>query len=266
MAGAGRRLRVAREAAGLSLQQVSERLRMPVHVIRALEEEAFDKLGAPVYIRGQLRSYARMLGIADEALVESAHVAPVRTPKLVPRTYTPRARVFGEQLAKRAVYVVLTAVFVVPVWMAIDSQRNLASDRGTALDMPLPSGGSAQAGNEATSSSAVLKASIAPAPAAVPARSQAPALSLKAQGDSWIQVIDRDGNTLESVLLASGERRDYTPGQVGRMVVGNASEVVVEHRGQVVDTTQWRRSNVARFTVSSDGSPTQVGTGSSQVD
>jgi cytoskeleton protein RodZ len=54
--GCGARLRKAREAAGLTEADVAARLKMPLSVVKSLEDENWDRLGAPVFVRGQLRS------------------------------------------------------------------------------------------------------------------------------------------------------------------------------------------------------------------
>src|SRR5690606_32049184 len=86
---AGAELRVAREAAGLTQADVAERLKMPLRVVRSLEDEDWSRLGAPVFVRGQLRSYARLLGIDAEPVIEASEVGPVAPPQLTPRTFTP---------------------------------------------------------------------------------------------------------------------------------------------------------------------------------
>lgn len=250
MNGCGQRLREAREAAGLSVADVASKLKMPARVVQSLEQEDWERLGAPVFVRGQLRSYARLLGLAIDPMIEAAGMQPVQPVELTPRTYTPRMRVLGEQLARRAVYIVLTALLVVPVWVSMQSQGRLIDEQAVSLDAPLDQ----NATPVAAAPAAPLKASMAP----VPVRSAAPALSIKAEEDSWIQITGSDGGTVESALLKAGERRDYAAGQVSRVVLGNAAAVVVEHAGQPVDTTPWQRANVARFAVSSDGSPTPV--------
>lgn len=92
---AGEQLRSAREAAGLELADVATRLKMPVRVVRSLEEEDWSRLGAPVFVRGQLRSYARLLGIDAEPVIDAAEVAPVAPPQLTPRTFTPPLQRFA---------------------------------------------------------------------------------------------------------------------------------------------------------------------------
>src|SRR5690606_39323578 len=72
-AGDGERLRKAREAAGLDVAEVARRLKMPVRVVQSLENEDWEGLDAPVFVRGQLRSYARLLDRKSTRL-NSSHV------------------------------------------------------------------------------------------------------------------------------------------------------------------------------------------------
>lgn len=261
IAGSGQRLRQARELAGLSVQDVASKLKMPARTIEALEREDYSQLGAPVFVRGQLRSYGRLLGLPPDILIETAGIAPVTPVELTPRTYTPKMQVIGEQLARRAVYIVLTIALVVPVWLAMNAQGNLGG-KSTSLDVAVEPSPAPNAAAQPTQN-APLKASMAPTPAARPA---APALRIRAQDDAWINVTAPDGSTIDSLLLKAGEQRDYRAGQVGNMVLGNATSVVVEHNGQPVDTTQWQRGNVARFKVSSDAFPVPIEAAQSSQD
>ncbi|WP_072867034.1 helix-turn-helix domain-containing protein [Desulfofundulus thermosubterraneus] len=65
----GNVLREARQARGVSLEQVEEETKIRRKYLEALEEEAFDVLPGRVYVRGFLRNYARFLGLDAEALV-----------------------------------------------------------------------------------------------------------------------------------------------------------------------------------------------------
>lgn len=68
---AGKQLRSAREAAGLSIAQVSTALRIPELVIAALENEELGRLPEPIYISGLIRNYARHLKIAPEQILST---------------------------------------------------------------------------------------------------------------------------------------------------------------------------------------------------
>lgn len=136
--GCGQQLRDAREAAGLSVDDVAGKLRMPAHVVRSLEQEEWQRLGAPVFVRGQLRSYARLLRVDLDPLLQQTTIAPVEPVKLVSHTHTPRARRILESTARKAMYVVITGVFAVPVWYATRSHldgQGQAPCRWTACRM-----------------------------------------------------------------------------------------------------------------------------------
>jgi len=272
VAGCGTRLRQAREAAGLTLEDVGQRLRMPVQVVRSLEQEQWEKLGAPVFVRGQLRSYARLLGVDVSELLEQAQVGPVVPPTLVSHTHTPRARRIAENLGRRALYVGITAVLAVPVWFATRGHFDGAapSPNTASLDVipaavPVtPAGpGSAAAAPAEVAAAPVTKptatpyvASLAPVPRAAPAA--AANLDMQFSGDSWVDIAGPDGGSVEKALIKAGETRSFTPGQVARVTLGNASAVQVQQNGAIVDLTPYQRANVARFQVSSEGSVVPV--------
>ena len=265
--GCGDRLREARAAAGLSVQEVASRLRMPVHVVEALEEGRWQVIGASVFVRGQLRSYARLLGVDVEPLLE-AQVAPAAPVNLVSHAHTPRYQRLMESAGRRVVYVVITAAIAVPVWLATRSHFNDAPPTTASLDavpaevvspvQPLPAAQSAS--TPATSvaaeadSGAPYMASLAPVNRAPQAA--AGKLLFDFSGESWMQVTAQDGSTLEQGLMRAGDSRSFDAASVGRVVLGNASVVRVQQAGSIVDTTPYQRANVARFAVSSDGSVT----------
>ncbi|MGA6148481.1 MULTISPECIES: RodZ domain-containing protein [Stenotrophomonas] len=268
--GSGARLRQAREAAGLTLESVGQQLRMPVQVVRSLEEEQWQRLGAPVFVRGQLRSYARLLKVDINDLLEQAHIGPVVPPQLVSHTHTPRARRIAESLGRRALYVGITAVLAVPVWFATRGHfdgtantPNTASLDVIPAAVPVAGGDTPPAAPAPVSSeppkpAAPYLASLTPVPRPASAAAPAGALTLQFKGDSWVDIAAPDGTTVEKALVKSGETRSFTPGQVARMVLGNASAVEVQQGGTIVDLSPYQRANVARFTVSSDGSVAPV--------
>lgn len=73
----GAQLRRLREAKGLSVGEVCDRLKMPARQIEALETGDYQSLPEPVFVRGFLRSYGRFLDM-DEAVLDGylAHFSP----------------------------------------------------------------------------------------------------------------------------------------------------------------------------------------------
>lgn len=290
----GLRLRQAREAAGMSVADVASKLRLKVATVEALERENLDILGAAVYVRGYFNSYARLVGVPAVLVdgVFAARAAPA--PQLHSSTSVSHSRYLFDRYAKRAIYVVLTASIVVPV--IVLSTRDKLPTAGallTPLDTPVATAPiesptvSEDENSSATKSDASMTeprvarsaaetpviASLGPfyspqaastpavaAPASVPMIDATPAgLSLELSGDSWIEVLDHEGRRIEHGVLRAGEVREFAAGRVGKVSIGNADAVTVRMNGAETDIAAYRRANVARFTVSSDGSLAPAG-------
>ena len=67
----GESLRQARESRGLSVLQMAERTRFQRSWIEAIEQERFDGLPAPVYLRGVLLSVASVLRLDGQVVARS---------------------------------------------------------------------------------------------------------------------------------------------------------------------------------------------------
>lgn len=251
LAGCGERLRSAREAAGLSIEDVAQRLRMPARVVRSLEAEDWSRLGAPVFVRGQVRSYSRLLGLMTTPMMEALDVGPVEPSTLVSRTHTPKAQWWAEQIGRRAVYIMLTLSLAIPAWVATRQHLSPAVAAATPLDMPADAAAQAQ-GAAAPATPRTVIASMAPVPAAPPAAGND--IVIRTRGETWLEVLGTDGQALEKGLLPAGSERRYAAGKVQSLTIGNVSAVDVEQRGRVVPLAPFATANVARFAVSSDGS------------
>jgi hypothetical protein len=66
----GSSLRDARTRQGLDFPELEERTKIRPKYLRALEEEHFDILPAPTYVKGFLRSYAEALGLDGQPFVD----------------------------------------------------------------------------------------------------------------------------------------------------------------------------------------------------
>ncbi|SCB80935.1 cytoskeleton protein RodZ [Kosakonia oryzendophytica] len=81
----GVRLRSAREQLGLSQQAVAERLCLKVSTVRDIEEDRSPADLASTFVRGYIRSYARLVHIPEEELLPMIEKqAPVRAAKVAP--------------------------------------------------------------------------------------------------------------------------------------------------------------------------------------
>lgn len=79
----GSNLREARERQKLELSEIARETRIRTRYLQALEEERFDRLPAPAYAKGFLRTYADYLGLDAQRFVDeyNTHFAPAEEPK-----------------------------------------------------------------------------------------------------------------------------------------------------------------------------------------
>ncbi|MBZ0102778.1 MAG: helix-turn-helix domain-containing protein, partial [Thermoanaerobaculia bacterium] len=75
-------LRAQREARGVSLREIADDSKISLRYLEALEADRFAVLPAPVFTRGFLREYARIVGLdGDEVVNLYLQVAPPREPE-----------------------------------------------------------------------------------------------------------------------------------------------------------------------------------------
>ena len=135
--GCGQLLRHTREAAGLSVEEVAAKLHIAPSVIRSLENQDWACLGAPVFVRGQLHSYASFLCLNSQLIVQQARIGQIEPPDLIiRRPPIARARQWAETIVRKTVYVTITAAFVVPVWFATRHHLQHKALSATSLDAP----------------------------------------------------------------------------------------------------------------------------------
>jgi cytoskeleton protein RodZ len=60
-----------REELGLGLQHVADQLHITMHYVRAIESNAYDKLPGDIFVRGYIRSYASLLKLDVDTLINA---------------------------------------------------------------------------------------------------------------------------------------------------------------------------------------------------
>jgi len=281
----GPRLRARREALGWSLQDVAERLRLKQQLIEQIEMDRFDVLGAPVYVRGYLTAYLKLL---DMPLVLVGHVAAFNSspdaqiPPTLPAAVVRRSNIGLLRVVRRTGHVLLTAAIVVPViWLA--SYGRLPSrkaeitplevpvvstvaipERDPVLTSPLPVSPASNTGATRAESYPVM-ASLAPGlsvtPPAIdvqPATELAAApvesgLVLDVSQDSWVELRDATGQVVDMGVFRAGTTHRYDVSAGYRLALGNADGVEVRLNGAPLDVSPYQRANVARITLGKDG-------------
>jgi len=75
---AGTTLRVAREQWGLSLTDVAENLNLGTDTIEAIESDDYSSLPGTTFVKGYIRSYAKLLQLDVEGLMGNIDLQPER--------------------------------------------------------------------------------------------------------------------------------------------------------------------------------------------
>jgi cytoskeleton protein RodZ len=135
--GLGERLRSARKAKALSVEQVSEVLRLEEPLVTAIEEERFEALGAPVFVRGHLRRYAQLVGLPVESVLDAYRAAAPESsepPALIRRRIEPAIDGVGSWVLWLAGAVLL----IVMVFFLVDDQEPAQSSLPVAPALPVP--------------------------------------------------------------------------------------------------------------------------------
>ena len=122
----GRQLRQAREARGLSEQEAAVKLHLHQRIITWLEADEFDQLPSPIYVRGYLRNYARLLGLDAEKIVSAYDGSDSEYPELKPPLTAPSQASSSDKPVKAVTYLVtLVLVLLLLAWW---QSRNVSDD------------------------------------------------------------------------------------------------------------------------------------------
>ena len=281
-ASPGARLRREREAQGIGHQQAAESLNLDPAVLTSLEANDFAALGAPVFIKGHLRRYASMLGLAEDEIVSmyDRSKQQLGEPSLVPKSRLEMAPVRGKS---RWPWVVGGAAtfFMAAGLIAYVSEHGLPwsgtnPDEGTApvlQEVPAtttPAPASTATGAGAADSTPAAPAAGQPAEPAPFSSSAAPtaeapspvalqpgqvSLQLKFSADSWVEVFDGSGKAVLYDLGKAGTERTITAAAPLSVTIGNAAAVAVAVNGRALPALPRAEGQVlARFGIGPDGS------------
>ena len=278
----GERLRLAREQLGLSQQVVAERLCLKVSTVRDIEEDKAPAELAATFLRGYIRSYARLVHIPEEELLPMlAQQEPVKTSKVAPmQGYT-----LGKRRKKRDGWlmsitwlVLFVVVGLTGAWwwqnhkaqqeeittMADQSTAELNANGSSGQAVPLspePSTGddaAAQANNDSQPATAPAEVNTDNGEAATTPSADPNALVMNFSADCWLEVTDATGKKLFSGL----QRKDANLNLAGqapyKLKIGAPAAVQIQYQGKPVDLSRFVRTNqVARLTLNAEPSVAQ---------
>ncbi len=68
--GPGDRLQAARIEQDLSIEDVATRMHLSIGILKAIEVNNFDEVTAPIFVKGYLRAYARIVSLDEDEIIQ----------------------------------------------------------------------------------------------------------------------------------------------------------------------------------------------------
>lgn len=247
----GRRLREARETRGLSVADVANSIKFSPRQIETIERDDFDKLPGATFVRGFIRSYAKLLQLDNQPLLtmldqqkpqaDAEIHLPQDTGAALPQP--------GEQRSYLPYLALLVTLLAMVVALA------------TYFDWPGGAGKSKPASNAAVPIVLPPQAQIEQPAATLVEPGQPVPLNTQPLGQdvrqlifvfedkSWVEVKDATQRVIFAQNNASGTRQVVNGKPPFELVIGNASHVQLQFEDQQVDLRPHTKVDVARLTL-----------------
>jgi transcriptional regulator with XRE-family HTH domain len=220
MESVGELLRKAREAQGKTIEEVAKITRMSAGTIEALEDDRYNALPAPVYVRSHIRAYARYLGLDEQTVFDRYLRFTQQQETKVPDEWDAVELQYAQSkksASKRNLLILAAAVVaVVVIVVAVKlAQRE-----------PPAGGGDGQAVVEGTPGVAARDTTI---------EWRKLGLTAIAKQRTWVRVA-ADGKSLGDVTLAVGERHSWQADREFTLDVGNGGGLDLYLNGEYLGT------------------------------
>lgn len=265
-----------REELGLSLDDVANQLKFSARQIEALEVGDFDRLPGGAFARGMMRSYARLLKLEPAEITDQLMAAGAKPQTALEEAVSLRTPIPFSEGGKHVnlVYMLLSVVILsVVAFFAIQWYQESSGTRKLAFVRPVsvvaPESGTP--GQAPAPSLAPEAATFASAGASPPAettpvieeksvvQSAAPAapsmgagkgrITLRFDGQSWVEVKAARGAVLMSQLNPGGTEKVIEGDPPFELTIGNAMKVHLLYNDKPVDLRPHVNVDVARLTL-----------------
>lgn len=257
----GAQLLAARERAGMTREKVAARLNLLLSQVVALEEDRFERFPAETFIKGHLRSYARLLKIDPDAVLHAYHILkPPAQPERRRIATQCRPQTLGGKPSRWRGYAGVAAVFLVLcglwAWQERRDHAQLLSLNAGGGELPGGMESALYGGAEASLldsvqlvpeakptpeipvalpvDAGVSQNNVPAADAAAPAAADTDRLSLHFSADCWIEVKDRDDKVLVATLKHADDKLQIEGRGPFKVLLGYAPGVEMAYNGAPV--------------------------------
>jgi len=271
----------AREKLSFSQKDIASKLNLKVEFIAALDANDFDKLPAPTYVRGYIRSYACAVNLNSDSLINIYEGSAEAPPEILPDVKPVVQASSRDKPVKAMTYLVtLTLVIMIIAWW---QGQHMVGTGFFTVNSKTSEGGKYPGGFtytydvvnhpdtfEASEIDGIelddsdlknmkivdLAKTSESKPDIVPstedslnqnAQTNLGTLKMELTAESWIEVYDVLEERLYRDLAKRGEIIIITGAAPLSVKLGNARAVSVNFRGNAFDTSKYTKAGVARF-------------------
>jgi len=275
--GSGSLLAAARKQQGKTVEEIADELNLSVTQIRTIELDQSEGLPEPTYVRGYIRSYARLLDLNVDEVLE--HYLNPNWQKGTRLDDMPRGIGNANDSDKRGFFTPFKLVFIFAVLSVVGflwftgkldhllngDQPILNSNPSVSQSLVEPQSVESQsvdagviegeadaatvAGNDDVDAAGVDGSDLvdnSTDTAQEPLENQ---LSLRFSDTSWVEIRDKEGNRLAFKSYAQGEDLDLTSVSPMTVFLGNAKAVSASVNGEEYDISKYREGVFARFQI-----------------
>ena len=274
---AGERLADARAAREIPIHEIAKELHLDEYKVRALEQNNFEVLGAPVFAKGYLRKYAALVGIpVDDILADYYRMnSSISAPLVIPhRAPPPREISPGPWLGG----ITIVALVAAAAWWWLSSGADwlddeaepaavapFADDQGTrSASESQPGANQSQSTLQPPAEDVQMETPEALAdepsrqdlaeaqPAEEPGVLKAGEVELRVtfSGDCWTEVTDAGGDRLYFGLGSAGRSVTVSGQAPLQVLLGNSADASLEVNGSSYAIPRSaRRGDTARLTI-----------------
>lgn len=281
----GEQLKHLREQKNFSVQDIASRLNLETRIIDAIENNDYEILSAATYVRGYLRSYAKILGVDPETIISSYNHGAPEPPEIIPEVKRTTQTSSSDKPVKAFTYLVtLVLVILLVAWW----QSNFIVDNINFSNKDNEGGQEAESGYGLSYSFPVIEHSSLPfyrdieaTEAEIPVTENSDtkaqtgadnsaiaendgkeevhstiittsnegpdSLVLSLTMDCWIEIADALENRIYIGLANAGQTLTLKGTAPFDMLLGVIQGVSIEFNGEPFDTKPFATTGIARF-------------------
>lgn len=255
-----------RQKRGLSLEDISEKTRIRLEILKAIETEAWEGLPEPAYIKGFLVSYAGALGINPERFLNLYNIGDHTASPLKPLRKNPRSGkvfylivlpliivfcagvyIFGKDLLERSKVIARdlfswditskrpTAMPNQEAVFAVPEKAEHPIEEASTDEARIPETTDEEAPDADRQQDEAMTQELKPPPEEEQPERKAEegdiVLKASALKRTWLRVVADGGEPME-YMLTTGMEREFYAKKGFELLIGNAGGIALEFNGE----------------------------------